>query len=330
MPFRNAMATLEPCLRSIRRQTLVDWECVAVDDRSTDLSADLIRQAASSDPRFRLTRSAGEGLVPALNHGLAHCRGRYVARMDGDDLMHRDRLLRQVAMLESSPGLAGVGSRVRMFPRRTLGPGMAAYESWLNRIDSPHRIVAGLWVECPVAHPTLVVRTAVLKETGYRDQGWAEDYDLILRLLGAGRALGVAPQRLLMWRRAPGSLAMTDPRYGPDRFTACKAAHLCTPSEVGFLARSRRYLLWGYGGTGRALARELLRYRREPAAIVEVHPGRVGNAILGAPVIRPLDLPAPGNLPLVVSVAGQGPRNRIRDYLAGRGWRESLDFICAA
>ena len=330
MPFRDAEATLPQCLQSIRRQTFPDWECVAVDDHSSDRSLELVREAAASDSRIQVVRGTTGGLVPALNQGLALCSGRYVARMDGDDLMHRDRLAHQVAMLESDPGLAGLGCRVRMFPRKTLGPGMAAYEAWLNRIDSPERLAADLWIECPVAHPALMLHSGVFKEAGYRDKGWPEDYDLILRLLGAGRKIGVAPQRLLSWRRDPGSLSMTDPRYRADRFAACKAEHLCTLSAIGFLHASHRYLLWGYGGTGRSLARELQVHGRYPSAIIDVHPGRIDNRILGAAVIGPEDLPEPGTLPMVVSVAGEEPRGRIRAFLNHRGWRESLDFICAA
>jgi hypothetical protein len=175
-----------------------------------------------------------------------------------------------------------------------------------------------------------MVRREIFQEAGYRDPGWPEDYDLVLRLLGAGRRIGVVPHRLLMWRRDRGSMAMTDPRYGEDRFTACKAEHLCRDSAIGFLAGSRRYLLWGYGGTGRSLARELLKRGRSPQAIVEVHPGRIGNTIMGAAVIGPEDLPAPGSLPMLVSVAGQQARDRIRTYLTARGWVECRQFVCTA
>jgi glycosyltransferase involved in cell wall biosynthesis len=330
MPVRDSSSTLASCLRSVRRQSYNCWECVVVDDHSSDGTFDIAMAAAGSDPRFRVVRQDGEGLVPALNHGLSLCEGRYVSRMDGDDLMRRDRLLRQVDQLESDPGLAGVGCRVRMFPRKRLGPGMREYETWLNRIGSPEQVAACAWIECPVAHPALTVRTEILKAAGYRDTDWPEDYDLVLRLLGSGCRIGIAPERLLMWRRRRESLAMTDPRYRPDRFTACKAEHLCRESEIGFLSGATEYILWGYGSTGRALARELRKRGRHPSLIVDLHPGRIGNRILGAAVVRPQDLPGPATLPLVVSVSGSGPRNRIREELARRGWRETRDFICAA
>ena len=88
------------------------------------------------------------------------------------------------------------------------------------------------FVECPVAHPTLMLRAEALRELGYRELGWPEDYDLVLRLLERGAQIGVVARRLLAWRHAPGRLSQTDAAYTPARFTACKADFLAR----GFLA----------------------------------------------------------------------------------------------
>ena len=74
----------------------------------------------------------------------------------------------------------------------------------------------------------------------------------------------------------------------------------------------------------------LLEHRREPSHIVEVHQGRIGQNIHGAPVIAPAGLLALRPSRIVVSVAGAGPRARIRTELAAMGFRELRDFICAA
>jgi cellulose synthase/poly-beta-1,6-N-acetylglucosamine synthase-like glycosyltransferase len=246
--------------------------------------------------------------------------------MDADDVMHRDRLAAQLAALDAEPDLAGVGTHVRIFPRAGLSQGMRDYETWLNAIDSPARVRAEAFVECPVAHPTLAVRRDVLAKLGYRDPDWPEDYDLLLRLLATGAEVGVVPRRLLAWRDAPGRLSRRDPRYATARFTACKAAHLA----AGLLAAADRYLLWGYGGTGRALHRALLAHGKRPSHISELHPGRLGNTIHGSLVVPPEALRALPRGPLVASVAGAGPRAKIRTALAELGYRESRDYVCAA
>lgn len=308
------------------RQTFVDWECIVVDDGSTDTTAECVQQFAEIDTRVRLVSREHQGLVAALQVGLAMCRGAFVARMDSDDVMHRRRLEEQCAMLESDGSLDAVGCHVRMFPRDSLADGSRAYETWLNAIDTPDDVRNEAFVECPIAHPTLMMRRKRLAELGYRDQGWPEDYDLILRILTSGGRIGMSPQRHLAWRRHDGQLSRTDATYGLDRFTRCKAEFLAR----SFLAGGDRYILWGHGSTGRALRRELLALGKSPSHIVEVHPRRLGNRIAGAEVIPIEQLPHVPRLPIVVSVAGQVARGRIRIALAEIGFVEIEDFVCAA
>ncbi len=326
LPARDAAATLPACLASVRRQSETRFECVVVDDGSRDATRARARAVAACDPRFRVIAQPARGLVPALQAGLARCRGRYVARMDADDVMHRRRLELQAAALEAAPRLAGVGCHVRVFPRRELRDGLRDYERWLRGIDSPRRVREEAFVECPLPHPTWMLRRDVLATVGYRDAGWPEDYDLLLRLLQRGGELGVVPRRLLAWRDRPERLWRTSGAYSPLRFLACKAAFLAQ----GLLARDERYVLWGYGETGKALRRALLAHGKRPAWIVELHPGRLGEHIHGAPVVRPERLPGLPRHPIVAAVAGSFARGEIRGMLARLGFRELVDFVCAA
>ena len=326
LPVRNAESTLASCLRSLQRQTASDWECIIVDDGSQDASLTYARWFAARDPRFVVIATPHQGLVTALNTGLQHCRGRFIARMDADDLMHRHRLASQLQALDDCPHLAAVGSHVRIFPRRHLREGRRAYERWLNSIDTPRRVCEDAFVECPIAHPTLMIRHSVMRTQSYRDCGWPEDYDLILRLLAAQHMIGVVPQRLLSWRDGPQRLSRTSPTYAMERFTACKAAFLAST----FLARTHHYILWGYGETGKALRRALVPHDKHPVYIVDLHPGRLGKTIHAAPVIPPEMLVRVPRHPVVISVAGVKARGEIRDAMAQMGFQELRDFICAA
>jgi glycosyltransferase involved in cell wall biosynthesis len=326
LPAFNAVDTLPACLGSVLRQTEADWECIVVDDGSTDATAACAREFAARDTRFVVAGAPHRGLVGALTTGLAQCRAPFVARMDADDAMHRDRLALQLAALDASPELAAVGCHVRIFPRAQLGDGWRSYERWIRTVDSPRRVREEAFVECPVVHPTLVVRTDVLRAVGYRDRGWPEDYDLVLRLLAAGHEIGVVPRRLLAWRDRADRLTRTASQYGIERITACKAAFLAD----GFLAGTATYVLWGYGGTGRALRRALAAHGKRPSHVAEVHPGRLGNTIHGAPVIPWEALTGLPDARIVVSVAGAEPRRLCREALVGMGRRETRDFVCAA
>jgi len=326
LPVYNAASTLASALQSVGRQSETDWECIVVDDGSHDDSFEIARATAAADARFRVVRSAHAGIVSALNRGLPQCRGEFVARMDADDLMHSARLARQADALDAAPELAGLGSHVRIFPRSTLGSGMRAYEHWINRIDSEARILDELLVECPLVHPTLMIRSEVLRSLGYRDCGWPEDYDLVLRALRGGYRLGIVAQRLLCWRSQPTRLSRNSPTYSIERFVECKAAHMADT----FLQHESEYALWGYGATGRALQRALRRHHKLPAVILELHPGRIGNVIADAPVVHPDEWLARPTHRLVVSVAGETARRQIRDRLALAELRERVDFVCAA
>jgi cellulose synthase/poly-beta-1,6-N-acetylglucosamine synthase-like glycosyltransferase len=326
LPVWNAERTLAACLRSLARQSEPRFECVVVDDGSTDASARIVRGFAADDPRFRLVAKAHHGLVAALQAGLAECHAPFVARLDADDLAHRLRLALQLEALERAPELAAVGCHVRVFPRRALAPGLRSYERWLNAIRDAAEVRREAFVECPLAHPTLMFRREALCALGYREMGWPEDYDLLLRALAAGFALGVVPRRLLGWRDGPQRLWRTHGAYAQERFTACKAAVLAT----GFLAGRERYALWGYGATGKALRRALDRHGKRPAEIVELHPGRLGEAIHGARVVPPERLTSLPRRPLLVSVAGEAPRAEIRAWLGRRGYEEGIDYLCTA
>ena len=326
LPAYDAAATLPAALRSLARQSEARWECILVDDGSRDATAAIGHTAARADARLRLIHIPHGGIVAALQAGLLHCRAPVVARMDADDVMHRDRLAAQLGALDTDATLAAVGCHVRFFPRRGMTDGLRDYERWLGSIDGPSRVRADAFVECPVPHPTLVVRREVLAAVGYRDAGWPEDYDLVLRLLAAGHEVGMVPRRLLAWRDGPARLTRTHPAYHQDRIVACKAAFLAS----GFLAGDDRYVLWGHGDTGRVLRRALTAHGQRPSHIVEVHPGRVGNQIHGAPVIAPDALAGLPRGRLVASVSGAEARGLIRAFLTDLGWVELRDFVVAA
>ncbi|HET9958663.1 MAG TPA: glycosyltransferase family A protein, partial [Polyangiaceae bacterium] len=327
LPVYNAEATLEAALLSILRQTLPDFECVAVDDGSSDGSFAVLERFARLDRRVRAVRAPHGGLIAALNLGLAQCRGQFVARMDADDAMHPERLAAQSAALERRADLAGLGCHVRLFPARQLKPKRLAYADWLNAIQDEEQVFAARFIECPLAHPTWFMRREVMVSYGYRDRGWPEDYDLVLRLLAEGHRLGIVPRQLLFWRDSTARLSRTHPAYAQSRFVSCKAEFLAS----SWLAEQDRYVLWGYGDTGRELRRALLVYGKTPRAIVELHPGRLGQRIHGAEVIPPSGLARLAkSVPIVVSVAGATARGLIREQLHSLGFEPERHYVFAA
>jgi GT2 family glycosyltransferase len=327
LPVRDDVAYLDEAMESLLAQTFRDFEVVAVDDGSTDGSAERLETWASRDPRVRLTRQAPEGIVAALEQARAVARGRYLARMDADDVAHPERFARQLALMEGDAALAGCGCGVRYFPDDVVRGGARRYEAWLNRTVTPEAIEAALFVECPLAHPTFFLRAeAVDAVGGYRPAGWPEDYDLVLRLWRAGHRLGKVAEVLHGWRERPDRLSRTSAAYAPDAFLGCKVHHL----RRSLLAGDRGCVIWGSGPIGKRLSRALRRAGTQVEAFVDLDPRKLGQTIHGAPVLDPRE--ALGHRgPFHLAAVGQkGARERIRGVLREGGFQEVRDFVAVA
>jgi glycosyltransferase involved in cell wall biosynthesis len=327
LPVRSAEATLPACLLSLSAQTLADHEVVAVDDHSTDGSRDLLEEAARADGRLRVLGNPGRGLVAALNAAAGAARAPLLARMDADDLSHPDRLRAQAARLDEEPGLAVLGTRVRLFGGEGPNEGMRAYVAWLDALVDHDAIVRDLFVESPLAHPTVMMRASLLRAlSGYRDFDGPEDYDLWLRAHAAGARFAKLPEVLLDWRDAPRRLSRTDPRYGPERFRALKLGAL----EGGALRGRRRAVVWGAGPIGKGWARALVARGHEVAAFVEVHPGRLRQRIHGVPVVGVAEAAHLGPALHLAAVGQPGAREEIRAHAARLGLVDGDDLIAVA
>jgi glycosyltransferase involved in cell wall biosynthesis len=324
LPVRNEARFLPAALASLLRQTFRDWELIAVDDGSSDETPRILAAAAERDPRVRILTRPPKGLVAALNEGLETCRAPLVARMDGDDVCHPRRLERQVACLNSDPGLALVACSVRHFPRPHLRGGMQAYEAWQNALLSHEDILQNLFVESPFAHPSVLFRREeVIRAGGYLDCGWPEDYDLWLRMALGGSRFARLPEVLLFWRDRPDRLTRTAQNCSAEAFRACKAHHL----RRGFLERTDRVTLWGAGQEGKAWRKTLEGMNVGVCRWVEIDPRKVGQRIHGAPVV-PIPSLKPGDGKILVTVGAREARPQIRDWAAKAGLVEGSDFLC--
>jgi glycosyltransferase involved in cell wall biosynthesis len=324
LPFRDAADTLGAALDSLRAQTLAAFECLLVDDGSTDTSSVIAATYAAADARFRVLR-AGGGLVDALTRGIAAARAALIARMDADDLAHPERLARQCAALERDPSLSAVGCLVDCFPAESAGAGMQRYVAWLNSIVTPEAIRDAIFVESPIAHPSAMLRRDALSAVGgYRDRDGPEDYDLWLRLILDGHRLAKVPEMLLQWRDTPGRLSRIDRRYSRRSFFATKLAHF--PRAV---PPTTRLQIWGAGPTGRAWARALGARGYTVRRFVDIAPQRWGRVLAGVPVVQP-GPPDREDGFVLIAVGTPGARAWIETWLTQRGLQPWHDYLAVA
>ena len=111
MAVYNEEKNVSYAVQSILNQTFKDWEFIIVDDNSTDDTNHIIKQLISSDDRIKLFKNAQNvGLASSLNFAIQNAHGKYIARMDADDISYSHRLLQQVLFLKSNPSINVVGS----------------------------------------------------------------------------------------------------------------------------------------------------------------------------------------------------------------------------
>ena len=327
LPVRDAAPFLPECIASLRAQTFEDFEVFAVDDGSTDESPQLLSAWAREDSRVSLVRLAPQGIVHALEAARNGARGRYLARMDADDIAEPTRFAEQLALLEARQDLAGCGAGVRYFPRAEVRKGGRRYEDWINAVRTPEDVERNLFIECPLAHPTFFLRAGVVAEVGgYVDRGWPEDYDLLLRLWRSGARLAAVDRVLLQWRIRHDRISVRHEAYSPEAFRRCKVHYL-----LDTLARERDGLVvWGAGPIGKAFAREVQEQGGSVLAFVDLDPRKIDQCIHGAPVIPPSRIDEYRNGFSVAAVGQEGARSQIRAELESAGFEEVTDFVAVA
>jgi glycosyltransferase involved in cell wall biosynthesis len=299
LPVRDGARYLGQAIASILGQTWRDLELLALDDRSADETPAILARAAAADPRVRVLAAPRAGLVAALNHGIGQARGRYVARMDADDVAHRGRLAAQVAALDTSPRLALVGSAWR-----EIGPDGTAGRVVRQPLSAAD-IRLALRRANPIGHPTVMLRRAtVLAAGGYRPAfRLAEDFDLWLRLAERHDLANLA-EPLLDYRIHPAQSAWRDVEQR-------------AVSEVAALAAaSRRREGLPDGADGEAPADRAL-LRRLGVAEADIAAGVLGRALGSAKeaLSRGQGVAARGFVAVALRQPGLHPRTRLHLHL---------------
>jgi glycosyltransferase involved in cell wall biosynthesis len=178
MPVYNNEKFVAEAIDSILNQTIDSFEFIIINDHSTDHTPEIL--ASFHDPRILIYENTSNlGLTKSLNTGLALSKGKYIARMDSDDVSHPDRFAHQVHFLEDNPNIGVLGTDYEMItPDGTHTGRIIGHRSnwelvhWLLNFDNQ------------ISHPTVFLRTILVKQIkGYNEEfQFAQDYDLWSRL----------------------------------------------------------------------------------------------------------------------------------------------------
>ena len=176
LPVLNCEKYLYSAIKSILGQTFQQWELLVLDDSSDDMSCQIA--ASFRDTRIVLVPPEGPaGLASRLNQGMMIARGRYIARMDADDIAFPERFARQVAYLTTHPEVDVVGTRAIVFRDDGSVFGLLPYAS------THEAMCARPWNNIPLAHPTWMGKAEWFRKYRYNYPEYhrAEDQELLLR-----------------------------------------------------------------------------------------------------------------------------------------------------
>ena len=218
----NDTKYIQQSLKSLSAQTLSDFECILVDDASDVDTQGAIAEYAAADGRFKIIRNdKNRGLGENLNIALAAAKGKYVARMDSDDICLPERFEKQVAYLEANPSVTVVGTWASIIDDKGNVMGARHYPV------SHNEIIKIIWAN-PMLHPTVMMRRDALNGIGgYPSLRRKQDYALWFKAERAGWRFANIPEELLLYR-------VTE-----THFSRTKLAQAWTQLKIGFAGYAR-------------------------------------------------------------------------------------------
>jgi len=210
LPVFNGERHLIECIESVLLQSFTNFEFIIVDDASTDDTSKILSKFAEVDNRIKIiTHKVNQKQTAAANTAIKHSKGKYIARMDADDIALPMRFKKQFEFLEKKPAFGLVGSWTDTINEtgEILGQWKTASETGVLNWN--------LLFGTSFAHSSVMMRTALVKEVGYYQSPEAEDYDLWSRLSRVSEVANL-PEVLQQKRVWAGQLALKVPTETRD------------------------------------------------------------------------------------------------------------------
>lgn len=203
MSVYNDERFLREAIESILNQTFSDYEFIIIDDGSTDGSSEIISEY--NDSRIFYIRQGNHGLPYALNKGIGMSKGKYVARMDADDISHPQRLEKQYNYMENHPDVFLCGTAMQRFGYKKY------YSGYYSNVEE---VKIRTFVCNPVGHPTWFFKN----DSNYRihyDETFikSQDYEVMIRLVMDKVRMAILEEPLLFYRERKRSAETIEKKY---------------------------------------------------------------------------------------------------------------------
>jgi len=323
LPFYNAEKTLSKALQSISEQEFNDFECLMVDNNSTDGSREIAAGFERDDPRFRLIEERKQGVMFASNRGCASARGSYIARMDADDVSRPGRLRVQSEFLDGHADFGAVAGLVNHVGDPKTTAGFQRFVDWSNSIITYREIFNRRFIEAPIVNPSAMWRRETMEQYGlYLSGEFPEDYEMWLRWLDQGVKIEKVPEVVLDWYDSEERLTRTHPIYSEQAFYEIKSRYLAK-----WLSANNPFhplvTIWGASRISRRRARMLEQYGIGIQTYIDTRKGRQ----IEKELTYYNDLPEVGSMFILTYIRQMDNREKIQAFVEERGYVEGKNYL---
>ncbi len=323
LPFYNAGKTLLRAAESIRGQDFSDWECILVDNNSTDNGRDLALTMVKKDARFSLVEEKTQGVMFASNRGCEHARGAYIARMDADDVARPGRLRVQCEFLDLHPDFGAVAGLAKHVGDPQTTGGFSRFVDWSNSVISYEEIFLRRFIEAPIVNPTAMWRRETMEQFGlYHSGEFPEDYEMWLRWLDQGVKIAKIPEVILDWHDSEGRLTRTHHIYSDRAFYEIKSSYLAK-----WLSAHNPFFpgVWIWGAS--RISRRRAKILEQQGVRVDAYIDTKRSRQIDREVIFYEDLPPAGEGFILTYIRQMDNREKIQRFLEERGYVEGKDYL---
>ncbi len=323
MPARNASKHIKECLDSIINQTEKSWELIVVNDHSEDNTAEILKSYAQRDPRIHVFKNEGKGIIDALRLALRNSKGKYISRMDADDIMPVNKLeLLKSELIKNKRGTVVTGL-VEYFSDGELMQGFKRYEEWLNGLCKNSSHYSDIYKECIIASPAWLIHKDDLMQAGaFYSDIYPEDYDLCFRWHQAGFTIKAVNEIVHYWRDHPARASRNDDNYKNQLYLELKI-HYFLKNE---LDKNRTFILWGAGKKGKKVSRILIEKKVDFKWTCN-NPRKIKSGIYGKRLCHQDEILKSKNFQAIILISNPEEQNEISMKLERNGNRKGRDYF---
>ncbi|MBS4195494.1 glycosyltransferase [Lederbergia citri] len=326
MSVYNGEKHIEETIKSVLDQSFKDFEFVIVNDGSTDNTLEILK--TQTDSRLKIySFKENQGIPTALNYGINNSSGKYIVKIDGDDIQHHERFEKQLLFMTKNPEIVLSKTLLSYFPDDSEVEKSHRYltfkkyiENYKNSSKTMEDIATRLKWYCCISHSTMMIRKEIIKNYRYRNLPIFEDYDLFYRMNEDGLKMGHLEENLVRVRLSNYSTTTRKEKSLFDEY-----AYLIKEKSFNSFKKNEFIFIWGAGEFGRSVLNTLMKKGWRIRGFIDSDVKKEGTLIDGNMTFSPAIID--NSKKNKVIIASQPGMFEIIDFLKGYNYQSELDFM---